>query len=195
MTLRIGRSAICLALLGSACASSPPTHFYTLSDIAPEQPKPAQAEHSDSPLRIDRVTIPGELDRPQLVRHLDANRVAIAEQDRWAAPLDDMIRRVLSSDLAKRLPDKTVIDPNDAARGEQVRSLSVDIESFFADAQCAITLRASWTLRQPNVPSLRKSEEVQELANGACNIESIPPTMSRALARLSDSIVASLATR
>ena len=54
-------------------------------------------------LRVERVTIPGELDRLELVRRSSANRLQIAVFDRWAAPLEDMIRRIATADLTARL--------------------------------------------------------------------------------------------
>jgi uncharacterized lipoprotein YmbA len=87
-----------LALVG--CASSPPLHFYTLSEVAPT----SNAGPTTQPLfiQVGRVRIPGELDRNEIVQRIDATRLRIAEQDRWAAPLGDMIRRVLSADLQSR---------------------------------------------------------------------------------------------
>lgn len=132
--------------LVSACSSSPPTRFYTLSEIAADmQPTPQSGTGS---VRVYRVTIPGELDRPQVVRQIDANRLQIAEQDRWAAPLDEMIRRVLSGDLARRRPAPAAANANDAPPADQQRSLSVDIREFYGDANCNVTLRAAWTMKQ-----------------------------------------------
>jgi uncharacterized lipoprotein YmbA len=179
-------SALCFV---SACASSPPVRYYTLSDIAPDARLTAPSE--DAPVRVDRVTIPSELDRSQVVRRIDANRLQIAELDRWAGPLDEMIRRVLSADLAARLPEQMVADPNEPALGERRRLLSVDILEFYGDASCAVTLRAGWVIKQPAAPSVRGTEEAHVPSNGCDG--ALPATMSRALAQLSDRIAASVA--
>jgi uncharacterized lipoprotein YmbA len=138
-----------LALIG-ACSSSPPTRFYTLSETAPEA-GPAPQPGAGSVL-IYRVTIPGEIDRPQLVRQMDVNRLQISEEDRWAAPLDEMIRRVLSDDLARRLPSSPVA----TAHPEPVQATT---------------------------------EDVHVSTTGACP-DSLPATMSVALGKLSDRIIA-----
>jgi uncharacterized lipoprotein YmbA len=83
-----------LLLLGG-CASSPSTNFYTLSDTATETTAPAGVGH----VIITGVTIPGEIDRPEIVRRVGPNQLSVAESDRWAAPLDDTIRRVLTDDI------------------------------------------------------------------------------------------------
>jgi uncharacterized lipoprotein YmbA len=58
---------------------------------------------------VGPVTVPAAVDRPQIVLRVDANRVALQEQSRWAEPLKESIPRVVASNLAvllgmRRLP-------------------------------------------------------------------------------------------
>ena len=197
---------ICIAVtvvLVGACASSPPMHYYTLTQIAPETRLTAPSD--TAPVQLNRVSIPGELDRVQLVRRLDATRLQIAEQERWAAPLDEMIRRVLAADLAARLPPSLVVDPKESASGERRQGLSVDIQEFYADTGCAVTLRATWVLAAPPSPGAQKgnsegapattqfSEETQVPGGTCAGAGAVPEAMSRALAGLSDRIAARIA--
>jgi uncharacterized lipoprotein YmbA len=164
--------------------------YYTLSEIAPDARLAVAPE--GIPVRVDRVTIPSELDRPQLVRRIDANRLQIAELDRWGAPLDEMIRRVLSIDLAARLPARLVAGPNEPSVGDRQRSLSVDILEFYGDSTCAVTLRAAWLLKQPHAESTRATDEVRVPPSGACP-SALPAAMSRALGQLGDQIASVIA--
>ena len=180
------------ATLVGGCSSSPPLHYYTLTEVPFDAPltTPANAV----PVRLDRVTIPTELDRAQLVRRIDSTRVQIMDGDRWAAPLDDTIRRVLSDDLAARLPAGLVANPNEPAAGEKRQSLSVDIKEFYGDAACAVTLRAAWVLKQPDSQSTRANEEVRVPSVGSCSgSATVPAAMSQALAKLSDRIASAVA--
>jgi uncharacterized protein len=187
---RLGLVAIVGAMAG--CASSPPLHYYTLTE-APATSRLTVADNT-VPVRIDRVTIAGELDRSQLVRRVDATRLQIVENDRWAAPLDDMIRRVLSDDLAARLPPGMVANPNEPAVGETRQSLTVDISDFYGDATCAVTLHAAWVLKQGDSQGTRGTEEAKVPASGDCSgAGGLPVAMSRALGQLSDRIAAAVA--
>jgi uncharacterized lipoprotein YmbA len=178
--------------LAAGCASSPPLHYYTLTEVPATARLPAAADAV--PVRLDRVTIPTEIDRSQLVRRIDATRLQIIDGDRWAAPLDDTIRRVLSGDLAARLPPNMVANPNEPSVGEKRQLLSVDIVELYADATCAVTLRAAWVLKQPDSQSSRGTEETQVPASGNCSgTASLPTAMSQALAQLSDRIAAAVA--
>jgi uncharacterized lipoprotein YmbA len=176
----------------AGCASSPPMHYYTLT----EAPASGRLSVPDNmvPIRLDRVTIPTELDRSQIVRRLDPTRLQIVEGDRWAAPLDETIRRVLSEDLAARLGPGTVANPNEPSIGEKRQSLAVDISEFYGDPTCAVTLRAAWTLKQSDSKSVHGTEEARAAADGPCvGASAIPAAMSQALGQLSDRIAASVA--
>src|SRR6202042_1194153 len=85
-----------------ACGASPPTRFYILNDIAPTA-QPAAVSNRTA-VRVEPPALAPELDRPELVTRSGANRVHVAGLERWAAPLPGQIRRVLSDDLAARLP-------------------------------------------------------------------------------------------
>lgn len=174
-----------------ACASSPPMHYYTLA----EMPAPSRltVPENTAPIRLDRVTIPTELDRSQIVRRVGPTQLQIVENDRWAAPLDETIRRVLSNDLAARLPPGAVANPNEPSIGAKRQSLAVDISEFYGDPSCTVTLRASWTLKQSDSQSLHGDEEAKASARDGCNgAGTIPAAMSQALGQLSDLIAATV---
>jgi len=178
------------ACLASGCASSPPMHFYTLSQV-PAASRLTAAVNT-VPVRLDRVTIPMELDRAQIVRRLDATRLQIIEDDRWAAPLEDSIRRVLSDDLATRLPAGLVADPNEPSIGEKRQSLAIDVRDFYGDVSCAVTLRAAWVLKPPDSPGSLGTEEIHIPAGNSCVPSALPEAMSQALGQLSDRIAAAV---
>lgn len=188
------------AVLVGACSSSPPTRFYTLSDTAPDAAAPAGVGW----VRVVNLTIPGEIDRPELVRRVGPNQLSVAGFDRWAAPLDETIRRALSDDIARRVPTPV---PG------QKYSVSVEIREFYGDGACNVSLRAAWTVKAAlagkmpagstapasaapvgtaaasPVPVL---EDIKVPSSGACP-ETLAATMSMALGQLSDRIIAGVA--
>jgi uncharacterized lipoprotein YmbA len=177
----------CCGLL--SCGSSPPTRFYTLNEVAPGAVSTAAA--GAVPVRVDPVAIPAELDRLELVHHTGPNVVHLADADRWAAPLDEQIRRTLSDDLAARLPAGLVADPNEPINQDARRVLSVSIGQFDADASCAVSLNASWTLRIPHAGDQSGSERIVQASAGACPA-ALPVAMSRALGVLADRLAPTL---
>jgi uncharacterized lipoprotein YmbA len=180
-----------VALLGCcalfACGSSPPTRFYILNEIAPTTPAPAAATPNQIPVRVEPITLAPELDRPEIVSRIGANRVHVAGSDRWAAPLAEQIRRVLSNDLSARLSPGSVADPNEPSTKNSRQRLIIAIDEFYGDDSCAVSLRASWSLTIPNAASQQGTEQVQVPASAPCTGE-LPAPMSRALGMLADRI-------
>src|SRR5579871_6585742 len=111
-----------LACVLSACGESPPMRYYLLKSTAPDPgatsaPNAAPVESDQVPVRLEPVTIPPELDRIELVSRTGPYGVHVFDSERWAAPLEDQIRRALSEDLSERLPG-LVADPNEPATNE-----------------------------------------------------------------------------
>jgi uncharacterized lipoprotein YmbA len=177
-----------------ACGSSPPTRFYILNEITPATAAPAATTSNQIPVRVEPVSIAPELDRPELVTRIGPNRVHVAGSDRWAAPLPEQIRRVLSDDLSARLPRGSVADPNELNTKDPRRLLTIAIDEFYGDDSCAVTLRASWSLTIPSVASQHGTEQVQVPAIAPCSGE-LAAAMSRALGTLADRIAAVVAAQ
>jgi len=186
--LQLGGWLVGCALAG--CGSSPPTRFYILNDIAPSAAVPAVS--NPIAVRVEPLAIAAEVDRPELVTRSGPNRVHVAGSERWAAPLPEQIRRVLSDDLAARLPPGLVANVDEPPSSEPRRSLSIAINEFYGDDSCGVSLRASWSLANPHAQILNGTEQVQIPASTPCSGE-LPAAMSRALAALADRLATVIA--
>jgi uncharacterized protein len=187
-------SRLSLAFLGCCllldCSSSPPMRYHTLNAIAPATAIANAA--NQIVVRVQPIVIPSELERLQLVSRSGPYSVQIADSDRWAAPLEDQVRRVVSDDLSSRLPAGLVADPSEPATNEPRRLLSIAIAEFYSDGSCAAMLRASWTFRGPKGGGEHGTEQLQVPASEPC-AAGIPAAMSAALAALSDKLAAVIA--
>jgi uncharacterized protein len=175
-----------------ACGASPPTRFYILNEIAPAAPPAAALAPTPIPVRVQPLALAPELDRPEIVTRSGPNRVQVAGLERWAAPLVDQLRRVLSDDLSARLAPGMLADPNEPATNDPRRLLSVAIDEFYGDENCAVSLRASWSLTTAHAASQHAIEAIQLPASTPCSGE-IPAAMSRAIGVLADRLAAVIA--
>ena len=130
-----------LALMLGACAGAQ-TRFYTLQPTSP--PAQTRAAYVGPPMRIDAVHIPASLDRPELVRDEGGDRFTVSDNDHWAAPVGELLRRVLTQDLAAVLPPDKVIFP-DAPKLPGSQGLVVDILSITPSSD-GVVMQASWTV-------------------------------------------------
>ncbi len=176
-----------LVIALAACGSSPKTEFYTL---VPETPATtARVDAKAPPIQVGRVDLPSTLDRTALVIQGSDAHIIVSDRDRWAGPLDTLVRQALSDDLRARLGTAAVLAPGDPAPAGKVRQLLVVIERFSADSAGHVVLEADWTVGSGNPPrpGATHHERVEENA-GSTEGGSVAAAMSRAIGRLADKI-------
>lgn len=185
-----GFFSITLSLLLSACSlggTSPEPRFFTL---ASEPPPPAAASASAYLVVVGPVTIPELVDRPQIVTRADANRIEIAEQARWGAPLKSEIPRVLADSLARLLPGARTATMDQRGAGAPDYRVLIDVQRFDSSAEGA-AIQASWAVRpKEGAPVITGRSIVTEPAGAG--YEALVAAHSRALARLGGEIAAAI---
>ena len=80
------------------CGSTPPSRFYTLSAASG-----TAAGSSKLSVLVGPVAVPALVDRPQIVVDAGANQVRLDDFNRWAAPLQSAIARVVADNLVAML--------------------------------------------------------------------------------------------
>ncbi len=172
-----------------ACGTSPKTHFFMLAVV------PGDAATSAVPFRVQlaAVHLPPALDRRQMTRMADEHRVAISETERWAGALDDMVRNVLSQDLAARLPAGTVVLP-EAPAPAGTRAVVVTLAQFGPDAGGRVRLVGSWALLGSGTSLPAMDHDVRLDGGPAPTADATAAAMSRALGELASDIASALAT-
>jgi uncharacterized lipoprotein YmbA len=95
--MRIISKAVLPALLVllAACRSDP-VHYHTLSPLLES---PTQTLPTSGNLTIERLTVPPQVDRSQLVVRQGSNGLAILETDWWGASLADELQSALAQQL------------------------------------------------------------------------------------------------
>lgn len=81
-----------LALLLAACRSDP-IHYHTL---IPQQPVPANG----ADILLERISVPPQVDRPQVVVRQGNSGLAILETEWWGASLADELQNALANQFA-----------------------------------------------------------------------------------------------
>ena len=188
MTSRLTPALLLLTL--AACASSPPTRFFALDPAPSGAPAaaPGGAGHSAAqPVKIDAVHVPPALDRSSMVRGESDNQLEISSQDRWAGDLGEMIRRVLTQDLASRLPGGMVIAP-DSPAPPNARGLVIDILTFQPQATGEVVLDADWTLLEGTQSNPVRRRSVHLTGSAASSAQGEAAAMSTLLGQLADRI-------
>ena len=136
-----------------ACAS-PTSRFYTLSgtnagaggDSAAQAPAASTATAPAFLFEVPPVDTPAQVSRNQLVVQAGDARVDVLEQERWASPPADEIRRALSGDLAARLGTFDVYGAP-YPQGTPVYRITVNVRRFESWPGSRAVLDAVWSVR------------------------------------------------
>lgn len=134
-------SVFCLALVLGGCSSAP-THFYTL---LPPVSASASSSHAPYAIAVLPVTIPAQVDRPQMVVREGSGSVALLEGEHWIAPLGDEIRNSISQGLTQRLGAEDVYGLARSSDTPLYR-VNVDVRRFESVPGQYTFLAAAWSV-------------------------------------------------
>ncbi|MEM5446653.1 PqiC family protein [Burkholderia sp. JPY164] len=176
----------------TACGHSAPTRYVTLNATPAQAPLATAAM---APVQLGAVHIPAVLDRPEVVTHVAPNRLAVDDNDRWGAPLGQMMRSTLAQDLLPRLPPGAFVFP-DAPAPVGTRTLVVTVLDCNASAGGTLTLQVAWTLLagQPARTTMSQEAALSAPVEGH-DAAAQAAALSRVLGELADRIAASIAVR
>jgi uncharacterized lipoprotein YmbA len=148
ITLPEIRTLACGLMLAAltACSASKPSNYYLLSPLpSPESPiRPASSDQLV--VGIGPVTLPGYLDRPQLVTRASANRLDMSEFDRWAEPLQDMFSRILAENLSALIGTDLVYVLPQRHIPKLDYTVAVEVLRFDRSVDGEAELLARWTV-------------------------------------------------
>jgi uncharacterized protein len=130
------------ALALAACASAP-LHYYTL--VAPAADAPVISAQPSLPFELLPVSVPAQVDQPQLVVREGGQGVALLGSERWIAPLNDEVRSALSADLARELhsQDVTGLPGND----KPLLRIKLDLRRFDSQPGSYALIEGAWSVR------------------------------------------------
>lgn len=175
-----------------SCAGSPPTQFYLIS------PLPArQSETNISPqaanVRVDRITIPGYLDRPGIVTRVSDHEIFVADLNQWGESLHGNLTYVIAENLSRLLPyDQFAVFPFKCPGPVDYR---VTVEIFQMDGRLKgeVQLRAQWSIlhgKDHRILASHKSQIQESVARPT--YEALVAAQSRLIEALSREISNSL---
>ncbi|HEX3345661.1 MAG TPA: PqiC family protein [Polyangiaceae bacterium] len=172
----------------SACGSSPPSSFYALSpESGSAQPAPVRT------IKLRRPGIPGYLDRPEIVKRVADHRLRVTDTDRWAAPLDEMLGRILAQDLEDRLTGSVVFTEDGAITADADVTLEVDVRRFDVDDRGQVELVAEIALEKGDAHTPAGTRAVHlHVAPGDGTTSALVAAMSDVLGKLSDEVTGML---
>ena len=171
-----------VAVLAAGCAS-PTSRFYTLSTT----PAPAGTPVAYS-VAAGPVTIPAEIDRPQIVVSTSPNQVTVDDFNRWASPLQDNLARVIAENLVALLGTARVTLFPQTLAAEVDYRVQIEIRNFESAPGKSASLDAVWTVRRTKDGKTETGRTSAREKVDADGYEALAAAHSRGVARLSQDI-------
>lgn len=180
--------AACGFLL-SACGAA--QQYYRLNADGP-----APVGTAGLSVGVGPVTLPGYVDRAELVFQSDANQFQVPSNVHWAGTLQENIIRVLATDLGRRLPSANVRTYPWTANAAPRLAVVVEVRQFHAVSGGSAILDAAWGITDARngggaAPARRHNVSLREPVVGD-GYGSVVVAESRLLARLADEIAPAL---
>jgi len=148
---RLRNFAVLTTFILSGCASVS-TQYLTL---VPPAGRTASDGGSASGVPIVSVTIPSQVDQPQLVVRQADGSMALLESERWIAPLGDEIRNALSLSLAHQWQAEPAPPATQGVTGPA--RVAVDVQRFDSVPGQYALIDAVWTLTMGGTPTQKVS--------------------------------------
>jgi uncharacterized protein len=171
------------ASLAAGCGSTPPSRFYTLSAAS----TPATTSSSLS-VAVGPVSVPAAVDRPEIVVRTSANEVRLDEFNRWAAPLQEDLSRVIAENLVAMLGTPRVTQFPQTLSADADYRVAIEVQRFESAPGKSATLDAVWIVRRTKDGKAETGRSaVREIVQDA-GYDALAGAHSRAAARLSQDI-------
>jgi len=130
--------------LGSP-AKTPAAKYYVLSSAysAENKAQPVTVLN-DTTLGIGPIKLSRVLDRPQIITRTGENEIRVADLERWAAPLQEMVTNVLVDNLSALLPGAEILKLPWPATLPITYQVTMDITRFDGTPGGDVILRTRW---------------------------------------------------
>lgn len=157
------------AVLLAGCGSTAPIRYYQLMPIS----TPVEAKRSDSAINtrigVGPIIWPEYLDRPQRIVRQGDTGMALADDERWAEPLEVNFSRVLRENIARITGSDEVIAYPWPATQKPSLQLAIEVLRFDSNVSGKATLEARWQVLGASGETLqaRRRSLFEVAANGA----------------------------
>ena len=139
------------------------------------------------------VSVPAVVDRPQIVVNMGPNQVRLEEFNRWAAPLQNNIARVVADNLVLMLGTPRVTLSAQSLSADADYRVAIEVQSFQSAPGEAAMLDAVWTVRRAKDGKAETGRTTVRETVQEKGYDALAAAHSRALARLSQDIAAAVA--
>jgi len=170
-------------------SQTPATRFYVLNSLynteATNPPKPVTVLE-DASLGVGPIKLSQVLDRPQITIRTSKNEIKVADLDRWAAPLTEIITNVLVDNLSTLLSTGSILKFPWRMTIPIDYQIVLEITRFDGMPGGNVDIRARWGILGENGQKVyTKKKTILTEPIGGDTISEMVSAQSRLMAKLS----------
>jgi uncharacterized lipoprotein YmbA len=185
-----------LALIGclGGPSKTPPTRYYVLNSSSGAENKTAPvAQLKDAAVGVGPIKMSQVLDRPQIIMRTGKNEIRVADLERWAGPLQEIVANVMVDSLAALLPGTEVLKFPWQVTIPVSYQVAIDITQFDGMPGGDVILRTRWgILGEDGKKILANKQSVIDEPIGGNTITEMVSAQSRLLQKLCREIAAEI---
>jgi hypothetical protein len=167
--------------------------FFVLRSLSQPEIGPPESElESLGVVAMERVVLPGHLDRTQIVRTSGPNELEIDEYARWAEPLEAGVARVVAENLSARLSQHRVVRYPWAGSTEIRYRVALELREFGPSVNGQVRLEGRWSLIAGATEYTMVTRPVALITGSAASAPQHVAAMSELLAQLSEQLAAAI---
>lgn len=138
-------TTIAVSTLALAGCASQTTAYYTLS-VPQNETRLVKTDASPSPYIVSRVVVPAAVDDTPLIVRQSNDRLMVLTNDKWTAPLGEIVRGALSQALTQiiGMPPVQGVVQQRLPRPTNTREVVVDIQQFDLEPAKQASIGAVW---------------------------------------------------
>jgi uncharacterized lipoprotein YmbA len=130
---------------------TPPTRYYVLnSSSSAENETVSVAILKDDTVGVGPIKLSQVLDRPQIIVRTSKNEIRIADLERWAGPLHEMVANVMVDNLTALLPGTEILKFPWPVTIPVTYQVTMDITQFDGMPGGDVILKARWGILGEN---------------------------------------------
>ena len=175
---------VALALLLSACSSSPQKTYYQLPALGR---RPRQQRRCTRQLWLEHVSVADYLAQSGVVYQTNDVQYVIAQNNLWASPLDQQLQQTLVTNLSSALPG-WVVSSQPMSSDQDV--LNVTISGFHGRFDGKAIVRGEWVLNRQG--RLIKRPFSLELKQGEDGYDALVRTLAQGWQQEAQAIAAQM---
>ena len=184
---------VAIALILTACSSSPTVNYYSLSYSGAA----SGAKAEGSPIvGIGPLRMPEYLKGKRIITRSSDTQVNMLEFDRWTEPVEESFHRVVANNVDGQVGDIIVVGYPYMHMADVDYRVTGQIERFDADAAGNVILDVQWDLADTENKMLvaPRRDRYQVSTSAADDIAAIVAAMNEALSQFSQDVASSLNT-